>query len=151
MKSFFLLPLCGFLASAAPVSDTLAPRAGEQDTFNDVLEIIMGRKSCAPVAAIFARGTFDSGYLNPSTSLNRAELYLEMSEFGWDLFSSTKFEQKFQTQHSRVWIRVRTKPILKDTWNSTSILPRKKSLPMLPYPCNERSINTPRHAQIQQL
>jgi hypothetical protein len=45
------------LASAAPIES----RAGVSDTANDMVNIVSGKGACAPVAVLFARGTFDSG------------------------------------------------------------------------------------------
>lgn len=52
-----LLALSVALSTALP----FRPRDGVSDTANDMNSIISGDESCAPVAVIFARGTFDSG------------------------------------------------------------------------------------------
>lgn len=52
-----LVSVSGILAAAAPLNS----RDGVSDTFNDMSDIVAGDASCAPVAVIFARGTFDSG------------------------------------------------------------------------------------------
>jgi hypothetical protein len=57
MKLQLTLTFFGVLASAVP----LDRRAGVSDTVNDMTNIINGKDACAPVAVIFARGTFDSG------------------------------------------------------------------------------------------
>ena len=49
--------LCGALVSAAPIVE----RAGVSDTAKDMDAIVSKKGSCAPVAVLFARGTFDSG------------------------------------------------------------------------------------------
>jgi cutinase len=54
-----LVSVFGVLAAAAP----LQARDGISDTANDMSDIVAGDASCAPVAVIFARGTFDSGYV----------------------------------------------------------------------------------------
>jgi hypothetical protein len=51
------LALCGALVSAAPL-DT---RSGVDDTASDMSNIVSKKSACAPVAVLFARGTFDSG------------------------------------------------------------------------------------------
>jgi hypothetical protein len=51
------LTLCGTIAFAAP----LDKRAGVSDTATDMVDIVNGKAACAPVAVLFARGTFDSG------------------------------------------------------------------------------------------
>lgn len=53
-----LAALCGSMASAAP----LAVRSRQvSDTANDMNAILNEGGTCAPVAVLFARGTFDSG------------------------------------------------------------------------------------------
>lgn len=65
-----LVSVSGILAAAAP----LQARGGVSDTVNDRSDIVTGDASCAPVAVIFARGTFDSGYvLVDSLNFNRTE------------------------------------------------------------------------------
>lgn len=54
LGSFF-----GMLAAAAPLS----ARDSISDAYNGMSDIVAGDASCAPVAVIFARGTFDSGYV----------------------------------------------------------------------------------------
>jgi len=56
-----LLALSATLIAAAP--HDLSTRGFVSDTANDWGSIISGKTPCAPVAAIFARGTFDSGYV----------------------------------------------------------------------------------------
>ena len=52
-----LFAISAALASAAPIES----RAGVSDTANDMVNIANGKGACAPVAVLFARGTFDSG------------------------------------------------------------------------------------------
>lgn len=51
------LALCGALVSAAPLDN----RSGVSDTSTDMDNIVSKKSACAPVAVLFARGTFDSG------------------------------------------------------------------------------------------
>lgn len=58
MKSAFAIAAaaCGLLASAIPILD-----GGVSDVANGMLDVLLDNATCAPVAVIFARGTFDSG------------------------------------------------------------------------------------------
>ena len=63
-----LLALCGAAAvrGALVAAAPLEARFGVSDTVNNWESIIAGKTPCAKVAVIFARGTFDSGYVFPS-------------------------------------------------------------------------------------
>jgi hypothetical protein len=66
MKSTLIILSAGMLATVSASSVAAAPiveRSSSSDTFND-----WSSGKCGSVGVIFARGTFDSGYLHRSNS-----------------------------------------------------------------------------------